>query len=255
MEVGELSNKVMRLFFLGWLIYLNIANSYSQNLISNGSFEEHTDCCKYYGQIEAATGWFQLSGSTDYFNGCCPYEDFLGVPDNKDGHQQPKHGNAYAGFGVFAHDSDFYFREYLHTKLNRPLKKDKVYRITFYISLAEKSKLYTNHISVCFSREKQLGRSKVPYDLLKCNSRVTYWLSEEEAKDMVKWQKIEIDYVAKGGEEYMAIGSFEGDLSKSKHRRIRKKNVINRNGLHCYYYIDDVSVVVVDDKTEYSHEH
>jgi OmpA-OmpF porin, OOP family len=231
----------------------------TQNLVSNGSFEEFNECCKFYGQIQAVKDWFQLGGSTDYFNTCCIYQDFLGVPSNFKGYQIPKDGNAYVGIVLFSSadarykGNGYYYREYVHTQLTEPLVKGKKYSISFYFNLADSSQLFTDHFSICFSAEMKLKKFKTPEPLLVAENHVCQKVGRE-AKDVNDWQLITFGYTANGSERYLVIGLFENDLSKSKYRKLLRGNVINEKGKNCYYYIDDVMVIRSDAKVEFSHE-
>lgn len=52
----------------------------AQNLVPNPSFEEFDDCPFLPGQIEEATGWFDIIGGCDYFHTCG--SNGYGVPVN-----------------------------------------------------------------------------------------------------------------------------------------------------------------------------
>ena len=228
------------------LILFNSIVSNGQNLVVNGSFEEYKECCKYYGQIDAVKGWFQLYGSSDYFNSCCSYEDFLGVPNNFVGYQTPKHGNAYVGVALFSSKDNrlkkngYYYREYIHTKLLNTLEKDSLYVIILYYSLADSSKLYTDQISIAFSESRELQYHPQSTNLLIPEFKVNIKVGPE-AMDKNNWNKLSFIYEGKGIENYLIIGLFDDDLTLKEYKN-NQKRINNENGRHCYYYIDLVSV-------------
>ncbi|KAA9325946.1 hypothetical protein [Adhaeribacter soli] len=248
---------MIRLILMVLLPFLFSKNAVGQNLVYNGSFEENSKqsgCCNDYGMIEDASGWFRLTGSADLFNACCQAGNMQNVPKNFSGFQYPHDGNAYAGLFLLMKDKryeDFYYREYIHTKLLQRLQKGIKYKVSFYLSLGECSKLFSDHISVCFAPEKKLFMEKVPHHLLKGINVVKYNLNPSIAKDSVNWNKIEIEYEAKGGEEYLVIGSFSDDISKGQFKAILKRNLIypakdkSESKKYAYYFIDNVSVVSV----------
>ena len=68
-------------------------------------------------------------GSTDYFNAC---SKVMSAPENFNGVQYPKSGEAYAGFYFYAPGD---YREYIQAELTRTLRRGiKGYQLTFYVS-------------------------------------------------------------------------------------------------------------------------
>src|SRR5258707_902616 len=59
---------------------------FSQNLVSNPSFEEYSVCPDLWNQTSRATGWSSFRSSTDYFN-TCDGSNVVGVPENFAGYQ------------------------------------------------------------------------------------------------------------------------------------------------------------------------
>ncbi len=218
-----------------------------QNLVANGSFEAYTNCAENNGQIESATGWFQLDGSADYFNSCDSVSKFLGVPGNYAGWQQARTGNAYAGFFLYlsqfsgSKKEDYFYRENIGTKLVQPLQQGETYTLSAYLSLADSSGYFSDVVSFCLSKDRP-EKYKVPHDLLTCVSRVSV-TGLSKRVDTKKWERIEAELTAKGGEKYLIISLFKEDMSLSEYYRALAHNKINSYGKNCYYYLDDVSVV------------
>lgn len=263
-----------RFFWLFSIPFLSLLSpkALSQNLVYNGSFEEITECCERFGMIEDAKGWFRITGSADIFKDCCGHKDIADVPKNFSGWQNPQEGKAYAGLYLLADDKrykDFYSREYLHTRFQKKLIKGEKYKLSFYLSFGEVSKFYTDRISVSFSSNKNLKRVDGMNELLKGENVVTYKFNSKEATDTLNWYKIEVEYRAKGGEEYLVIGSFAEDFTKQEYKAIKRKNKVMENPFqnkiepagYAYYFIDNVSLVPIaaansntlksSEKTEY----
>ena len=126
------------------------------NLVSNGSFEEYSQCPDPAtldpmpdNMIELATGWDNPTGySPDYFHSCVVIANGLGVPQNGYGHQNARTGNAYAGL-ISMIETDG--REYIQTQLATQLIAGKQYVVTFYVSLAESCLYSSNNMGTYFS--------------------------------------------------------------------------------------------------------
>src|SRR6187455_2628326 len=108
--------RILIIFFLLPLI------TQSQNLISNGSFEDTVSCPLNYGQIEKSLNWINPTlTTTDYYHLCsvnCNY-------DNNNGYQLPRTGVAYAGCILGGLNSNS--REYMETAIDSPLIAGECY--------------------------------------------------------------------------------------------------------------------------------
>ncbi len=241
----------LTLFFV-----LCFTRAFSQELVVNGDFENFIKCPDGYGNINDALGWNNLCESSDYFNSCVKEKDFLGVPFNRDGYQEANSGSGYAGLFLFTDNLSnlpgkepkyirkqaYYRREHIQTKLKSPLIKDRRYIVSAYVSLSDSSKFFTNKLSFGFSRNPKLVY-EFPFTLLTIppEYKVTY-IGNKEFMDNNNWQKLELEYVAKGGELYLTIGLFKEDMSVKEFDKILGTNIFNKHGKSCYYLIDDVSV-------------
>lgn len=108
----------------------------SQNLVQNPSFENTGFCAETIGYFDKNPRHWSTPtrGSTDIFSECA--KEKVGVPNNFNGMQEAKSGKNYAGF--YLH-SDQNYREYIQSQLSEKLEKDVTYKVSFYVSLAEKS--------------------------------------------------------------------------------------------------------------------
>ena len=95
------------------------------NLVPNPSFEFFTICPSTFSQIAYAYPWYMpTAGTSDYFNSCDL--GIMGVPLNITGYQFARTGVAYVGGQMTTG-----YREYISSRLNSALIKDKNYCIEF----------------------------------------------------------------------------------------------------------------------------
>lgn len=232
------------------------------NYIKNPSFEEHSHCPYDTDQIKKCLYWTKVQfiyNSPDYFHRCSNqfvtfYEVSVGIPENSVGYQEPKTGEAYVGIYAFRKD---YYKEYIQTQLKKPLKRGATYIIGMHVSLANNSKYANDRFRFCFSHQARLenkGRRHrgLYHEFLKCPGGVLY-KSDTLITDTLNWVNIQIEYTAEGGETFLTIGVFDGDISWWERRR-KIRNIFNKNWdtfiwktYGAYYYIDDVYVIRKED--------
>ncbi|MEI7597132.1 MAG: OmpA family protein [Bacteroidota bacterium] len=227
----------MKKMIFSTFCFLTSAILYSQNLISNYSFE-NGNCPYDYSGMSNVDEWGEYSHfSSDYFNSCVKeiqskyIEADMSVPDNIFGHQDAKTGNAYAGFA--------YANEIIQTKLISPLQKDSLYFVSFFVNLSESSSFAIWRIGAFISN------SPIKYDgtylnVYKSNPQILND-SLNYITDTVEWKEIFGYYKAKGGESFISIGSF---ASVDNDRKILNDNTKQKR----YYYIDDVSISKINEK-------
>ena len=221
----------------------------AQNLVINGSFETKSYCPSNFNQqtLNTIAGWWQpTDGTPDYFNAC---SDKAGVPNNIFGQQAAKDGEAYAGFVTYSVGNKRNYREYLQTKLNRPLVAGEMVCIELYVSAADYCNYVTDGIGILLSEKKVESnlQSELAYVATMSNPRLNML---DEAKE---WQLLSDIYTAKGGEEYLTIGNFKTDKELKVIRRTADMND-KGYGTWSYMYVDDVKVRPVQRKLECSCE-
>lgn len=222
------------------------------NLVPNCSFEEYNNCPSQIegSYIDASVHWTsQSGGSPDYFNACST-EQSLGtymfsVPQNYEGYQHARTGNAYGGYYAALTPGDNNYYEYLSVKLVSPLEASKTYRLTYYLSLADSfyrypnSLQFINHSGALFSNflYTSSGGGLIP-QTPQIVSDPSVFLN-----DSTGWQKIEGFYTATGGEEFLTIGYFclYDDIAYNYLPSAQSDSAIA-----AYYYIDDVSLEEYD---------
>ncbi|MCO6500737.1 MAG: T9SS type A sorting domain-containing protein [Vicingus serpentipes] len=210
--------------------------SVSQNLVPNWSFENFFVCPNGGGQITKAVPWFQpeqnMSTTTDYFNQCAT--SIVGVPANQRGYQEAKTGVAYGGIILFM-SLTFNAREYMEIKLTDSLKPNYRYLVSFYVNLGEVSGFAIDAIGAHFSVDSVLTND---YYVLPHSPQIIN--KNGIINDTLNWIKIQDTLVANGGEQFMTIGNFNNDSTTSK------VNVTGGSSTWAYYYVDDVSVILID---------
>jgi len=233
----------MRSLYLAVCVALTYNTFGQSNIVINNSFESSYN----YDSIRSGKS-FNWSFLEDYSPGKNEWGHFYRinsdlfdpVPNNTVGYQKPQDGNSYAGFGVY--DKNFEFREYLIGTLSQPLKKDKSYRISFYLNLANCSQYAINSIGVSFSNEVFLyAHSKRHYAILK-ELPVYFEYSGEVLTDTSSWVKIEGEFKANGLEDKIIIGCFKTDddlvIKRVKCSRCKGKDIsLRETG---YYLIDNI---------------
>lgn len=223
---------VLLVFALSWF-------GMAQNLVKNPSFEEYSECPNALGTFGSQVNhWSTPSqGSTDYFNTC---SEVMGAPENFNGIQQPKFGNAYAGFYFFA-PADY--REYIQVELKRTLQKDRPYILEFFVSLAEGSDFAVKDFGIVLSyhpiavkTRKNLSRGRLHqskgnrFQVLEVNHTQFH-------EDKSIWLKIRTEVRARGFERYLTLGNLRDNATTKK---VQTKRRESKKG--AYYYIDMVSL-------------
>lgn len=225
------------------------------NMVYNPSFEDYFRCpqkIEALGIMTDVEAWWQPTrGSSDYFNACGSRD--CTVPRNKMGYQAAHDGQAYCGI----YCSQANYREYLQTELKQPLVAGHRYRVSFWVSLADKSPHAISTLGALFTRE--MISDTTSWDILmerettlnegKENiSIATYLLPQvTNHKDSILadskiWHEVTDEFVAEGGERFLTIGNFQ-DFNHSAVTSVENPNAILQGA---YYYIDDVSVIPLD---------
>jgi outer membrane protein OmpA-like peptidoglycan-associated protein len=233
---------VFLIFLAGW----NQATA--QNLVNNGDFESKSYCPGTFNQqsLNTIAGWWQATdGTPDYFHTC---SDKMGVPNNLFGQQHAKDGEGFAGLVTYTIDKKNY-REYLQTKLTRPLSQGEMVCIEMYISAADYCNYVTDGIGALLSIKKAESnlQTELAFNASMSNPRLNMLDENQE------WQLLSDVYTASGGEEYLTIGNFKSDKELKIIRRtedFKSKGY----GKWSYVYIDNVKVRPIQNKLECSCE-
>ena len=230
-------------FLLLYFIILCFSALKAQNFVADSSFEHNSKIPILLSSIGINASWSApTAGTTDLFCECDKKQKESSeaqVPSNPFGTQKANSGKCYAGFYLFSHGD---YREYLLTQLMQPLTAGVKYDLTFYISLADYSRAAIYRMGVAFLRGSPSYTSN---SVISNVNPVNVPLKNQVGTDTVEWHKIYVEYKAKGGEQFLLIGSFdiydfdETDVKPPKGVRTK----INQNTTRdAYYYIDDVSL-------------
>ena len=227
----------MKKFLIIVLCFIAL-NSNAQNLVINPSFENTIPCPIFINlgtwQMQC-TNWYSASGgSPDYFSET--YDPFcyaLPVPDNNIGYQYARTGVAYVGLSAFTSAPFTNYREYIGGELSDTLKQGHEYCVSFYVSVANKSKYIVDGIGLYLSAD-----STVDYSI---DTNLSFVPQIENPAgniiyDTLNWVQISGTYIASGGEKYLTIGNFKADSNTAI-------DSISGPIIFSYFLIDDVSVI------------
>ena len=227
------------------------------NMVYNPSFESYVRCpmrIDALGVLRDVEAWWQpTGGSSDYFNVCGSRD--CNVPRNKMGFQNARSGKAYCG--IYCSQADY--REYLQTELKEPLKKGFRYRVSYWVSLAEKSPQAVATLGAVLSAERvtdsTLGvimrREYLDLDGEGRQNIATFITPQVCRQDTAtldntkEWVEISGDVTAQGGERFLTLGNFL-PTNKSGVKETRALNAVLSGA---YYYIDDVRVTCLTPDT------
>lgn len=200
------------------------------NLIPNAGFEYSIRCPNRGGQISRSVGWSDpTNGSSDYFSTCG--EKGYSVPKNWCCVKSPFQGNAYAAL-LGRKDT----REYIQVRLSSPLEKGQKYFCSIAISASNKHCWVSSDIGLLFTAKK-ISREH------------SYRISDHEPQiqshpDSIftdyEWHIIQGYFIAKGGEEYLTIGSFRETVSK-----LQLSEPKYGNAPSWYNFIDNITTKLI----------
>jgi hypothetical protein len=220
-----------------------------ENLVRNPSFEDYSVCPKgivYNPERKLIPDWFvPTKGTPDYFNVCCDGD--AGVPNNFAGKMYAHSGSGYCGIILrqnFTQDNKItgekpvIYREYIQNELTSELVKGKKYKIKFWICNSSNSRYAVDGIGACVTIDQiKIGNKEVLDGIPVVENPIGKLMLNQDY-----WVAIEGIYEAQGGEKYLTIGNFNNNYST---------NYMMQNGNsdfnYAYYYIDDVSVIEVEE--------
>ncbi|MGY6562769.1 MAG: OmpA family protein [Luteibaculaceae bacterium] len=235
-----------RFFLIGASFFVGLGLN-AQNLVQNPGFEELDGKLKKLGQVELAKGWFSTTAApSDLFNKDTKKEE-IGIPENYQGSQKATEGDGYAGFVAYSFRGKEP-RTYLTNELTQSLKKGQMYCVTYKVSLSKLSKYGVNNISAFLSKKDPSTKDTktLMYPAQIKHKKNPIYDDQYEFKDVCNV------FTSNGGEKYITIGNFEKDEDTEFVKMRRVKGITATQTHNAYYYIDEVSVVPIDDKSECS---
>lgn len=217
----------------------------SQNMVHNHSFEKTYRCALDFEEFNKGVFYWSspTDGTTDLFNDCS--FDNVGVPINFHGRQKSIDGGNYAGCYFLAPKD---YREYIQGKLKSTLKKQKKYKISFYINLSDNSVYAIKNIGILFS-DKELSLSKVNeirIDEIDESIQASIYNIDADSfyQNKDEWILITTEIEARGTENYITIGNF------SNNEETEKLKLTDKNFDMSYYYIDNVKINLIEPKSK-----
>jgi gliding motility-associated-like protein len=227
----------MRFYFAVFFCLLGIPIATAQNLLMNGSFEDSVYCGSWipdFAEVtQPYTGISAIAGTVDYHSAACGL-----IPWNTAGYVIPQDGNAVVGF--FAFSANGPTLEIPQVKLIQPLLADSLYRVSFYIYLADISQYAVNQIRVAMMVDSIYLWDEINNFHLG-NSKVCWESNPDEFVDNRYWRQYAFDYVATGMEKFMAVSSLQIPANI-----IYKMVKPDATAYQAYYYIDNLQVVKVN---------
>lgn len=241
-------NQSLRFFFTALVLsatLLPVAHSRlsaQKNLVLNPSFEYNT-----YPAIhswppytipgaEVVPGWSTPTfGTADFFNSDLSTCDGFPVAKARTGQ-----GRCALLVGISSQNLGANnYKEYIQGKFLEPLEAGETYSVRFYVTLDRATSYTCDGLGAYISSEQVRAESKEPLPVV---PQITtgHVITSGDG-----WVEISGTYVAKGGEQYITIGSFSStrviplsDLGKKPERLITSAHI--QRG--AYFYIDDVCV-------------
>lgn len=215
---------------------------YSQNIITNSSFESTVSCPTGGSQINTTLNWYAYRWSPDHFNSCAVNQPGgVSVPYNAYGYQQAATGNAYVGIFTYGSSSgDTVLREYLGAQLPNPLSTGQKYYVSLKVNSSSNLNMNcrTNNIGALFSTisfkdpsdENLNVANKAPI------RNFAHVYTASIISDTVNWITISGSFTADSAYNYIIIGNFF-DNQQTLHTKID-----NSPSCLAYYFVDDICV-------------
>ncbi|HOZ39934.1 MAG: OmpA family protein [Flavobacteriales bacterium] len=237
----------LSLLFTALIAHMLIAQQVDtlRSWVVNGDFElMDGKKLKRPGGIQYAKGWSSsTSKKVDLFSEDATVESTVSTPRNFVGEQTALSGKNYAGLRWWSYQNKEP-RTYLQTKLKYKMKKDSLYCVRYYVSLADLSKYATNELGAYFSK----------VDIVKDeDASLTYEVKVPQVRtkiydDMFSWQGVCGVYESTGNEEWMLIGNFQATEKTDNAKTKRPRGETRAQLFSAYYYIDNVEVYPVTDR-------
>ncbi len=210
----------MLLGCLGFVAHLRCV---AQNLVYNGSFEDHDTCLAvlgFYTDTDGPLGWFSGSGSPDYYQGCLPNGSGNGIPQSYFTYQYPQDGEYFVGLGTYHLPTGL--REYIMTQLVQSLVIGRTYYVSFYASAGWNGSeqnpqwyLASSNVGALFTMQPRPWSNGDPWPVPGNFAHVYHpWV----IADTVNWVLVSGSFVADSAYQYVTLGNhFNNALTDTVH--------------------------------------
>ncbi|MGL4599457.1 MAG: vWA domain-containing protein [Bacteroidia bacterium] len=194
-------------------------------------------------------GWFRPSGGTpDYVNS--DRSHFWGYPLKTARTGKGRVGiiagisqNNYANWNM----NGIGYSEYIETKLKQPLDSGKLYCVRYYIALDKRSNFAARGFGAALTQECLVVKNSQPFYGSHPTPQVVSYNDHYVTSDE-GWVMICDTFIAKGGERFLTLGCFFGEIPRHVHKVKKSEHGSLRTfALNKYadYWIDDVSLTEV----------
>jgi gliding motility-associated-like protein len=237
-------NKIRNAFVILFLLWGQV-QLMAQNLVPNPGFETLLGTPTAAGQWNLAQPWQGLNATPDLYitggpsaftNPC----DDIDIPYNSGGFcPERTTGSSYMGLQF---DLNNNYREYLTVPLTVPLNAGDIYRIDFYIQLADSARYSCNRIGALLTNNIPVQPGTGVINFLPQLETVA------QVSDTSQWILITGVMQAAGGENYITLGVFRNDSDPllQKTDRGNQNPICTDIGGSAYYYFDDIAVTPVN---------
>ena len=197
-----------------WLVVILPGLVSGQNLVPNGSFENYRSCPHQDNLFAEAIPWYNPNRATpDFYHRCFDFGQLILPP--------------HSGQGVGHLFFDQGWAEYMGVQLTKPLSASTCYYFEMYVATDTPNKYITETIGAYFSSQPVTGTTT---EMLNVRPQILD-SNPKSSVSRLQWQRISGFLNAKGGEQYLTIGSFYKDAPFLG---------------FFYLFVDDVSLVPVD---------
>ncbi|MBI5541789.1 MAG: T9SS type A sorting domain-containing protein [Bacteroidia bacterium] len=214
------------------LLFFFPFNSFTQNLVSNPSYEQYSFCPNYMDQLLYCQNWFVCRETPDYYNSCSSFLDIV-PPNCSAGYQYSHSGNAFLGLITFTPIPQNN-REFIGSQLVSSFVINQKYFFSFYVNLSGGINLGTtiasNKIGIKFSTIPYSYSNPAPIN------NTAHFYTNTIITDTAKWTRISGSFIADSAYSYILLGNFFDDAHTDT------LNLSPTNNNYAYYYIDDVCV-------------
>lgn len=219
---------------------------FGQNLVFNPGFEIYENLPYSGGQLERSTGWINPSGtsitkpgfgSPDFFHAKCNPVTRVQLPETFSSYITSHNGEAIAGI-ITLHYYDN--REYLQTKLIKPLEEGRRYKVSMWVNNGERyfyGCASSHNLGMLFTTSKVNQVWTLPIEI-EPQFKVKYGLWTNS------WTQLSFEIEADSSYTYLTIGNFNLNAETSKNSVT--DNCTNKQV--SYVFIDDVEVLDISPK-------
>jgi len=227
------------------LLVLYKAQVSAQNLVPNPGFEIFDTCPSAVSQIRYAVPWFQPSLATpDFYHSCGAGSSPVAGPVNCDGQFHTHSGIGMAGFitliqGAPQGSPNYHYNEYVAAELTTTLIANATYYVLFYVRSNPNTDYATSSIGAYFTSVKMTKQNVDTFNVIPQVSNPASNFIAQRAT----WTKIQGSFKAAGGEKYIYIGNFRGNIS-GYFQSLPINTVVPcpGPGTNSYYFVDDICV-------------